>query len=330
MAVARPGDWQCPNPACTNHTQFPNAFVYGSNVNCPKCGTGKSATRAGDWCCPNTACVNHHNTVYGSKPTCSKCGAAKPQSLGKVCTVANGSGLGGMPARASVPTPRTGDWHCSNPSCKNHSHNLVFASKDTCPLCGSEKPDGTPAEVPPMWMKPGPAGIYVQQTLAERPGDWNCSNPTCKNHEDNFVYGSKKSCPLCGTPKDGEIDRLAAGGSMQPSGPSARRPGDWHCSNPVCKNHTENVVYSSKMSCPICGTPKGLDSGGSPMMPTFHPGNAATQSGPRPGDWQCPNQNCKNHLNCVYGSKATCSLCGADRPMDTMDGRQRSRSPRHA
>lgn len=47
-------------------------------VNCPKCGTGKSASKPGDWCCPNPQCVNHQNTVYGSKMQCTRCGAARP------------------------------------------------------------------------------------------------------------------------------------------------------------------------------------------------------------------------------------------------------------
>merc|ERR1712137_930239 len=37
-----------------------------------------------------------------------------------------------------------------------------------------------------------------------KPGDWNCPNPECKNHTENFVFASKDACPLCGTPKPAE------------------------------------------------------------------------------------------------------------------------------
>eukprot|EP00971_Amphidinium_carterae_P047957 944410-Amphidinium_carterae.1 len=28
----REGDWQCPNAACVNHTDFPQHYVYGAKV----------------------------------------------------------------------------------------------------------------------------------------------------------------------------------------------------------------------------------------------------------------------------------------------------------
>jgi hypothetical protein len=33
-----------------------------------------------------------------------------------------------------------------------------------------------------------------------RQGDWQCPNDTCKNY-DTFVFGSKTSCPSCGSLK---------------------------------------------------------------------------------------------------------------------------------
>merc|ERR1712039_1124034 len=69
----------------------------------------------------------------------------------------------------------------------------------------------------------------------------------CKNHMGNVVFGSKEYCPLCSTPKP-----------IDGSGIVGIRPGDWHCSNVMCKNNSgNNVVYADKNACPLCGTQKG-------------------------------------------------------------------------
>merc|ERR1719296_377954 len=128
------------------------------------------------------------------------------------------------------------------------------------------------------------------------------------------------------------------GGGRGPPGKGGGRPrpnpGDWNCTNPLCKNHVDNFVYGSKSECPLCGSPKPDDpvtpilpgGGGGGMFPGDKPVfTPREQAGPRPGDWQCPNNLCKNHTNGVYGSKPTCSLCGASKPEDTY--RTRSRSP---
>eukprot|EP00403_Amphidinium_massartii_P010603 CAMPEP_0178427404 /NCGR_PEP_ID=MMETSP0689_2-20121128/29730_1 /TAXON_ID=160604 /ORGANISM="Amphidinium massartii, Strain CS-259" /LENGTH=155 /DNA_ID=CAMNT_0020049115 /DNA_START=157 /DNA_END=624 /DNA_ORIENTATION=+ len=117
-----------------------------------------------------------------------------------------------------------------------------------------------------------------------------------------------------------------------PRGPRSNFPGDWHCPNPECKNHRDNVVYGSKTICPLCHTPKGDHPG---MVPEQNPPQQQHgQKGGRPGDWQCPNPSCKNHTNLVYGSKDVCNLCGARKPSasfkltNTQDlARDRSRSP---
>jgi len=387
-ANSRVGDWQCPNNQCINHQQYPQSFVYGSKVNCPKCGTGKSATRPGDWCCPNPGCVNHQNTVYGSKPNCSRCGAERPALNARGMAMPNASpNIVGPPDAGArpggVPAPRVGDWHCPNPTCKNYKDNLVFASKDFCPICGTEKPAPPPgapgqpgppvmhhhAPPPPRGGPPdlrswgggkggggggfggggfggascgGCGGLGPGGVSQPRPGDWHCSNATCKNHRDNVVYSSKSSCPICGTPKPqggglnapimpaprvmppppsapmmGMFGGMSHGGPPN-GGPGGKgkgrgQPGDWHCSNPTCKNHTDNVVYASKMVCPICSTPKPST-------------GILVSSTCRPGDWQCPNNSCKNHVNGVYASKAICNLCGMPNP--GAEGRPRSRSPR--
>jgi len=265
------GDWQCPNEQCYNHTNFPNAYVYGSSVNCKKCGTGRSAQRPGDWCCPNPNCINQTNCVYGSKPVCPKCGTPKPVV---------GGGKGGAPApnhmamhmqamamsgKGGVAPPREGDWHCANPSCKNHTRDVVYSSKSSCPLCGMAKPDAprmATVAAHPRQAYPQQAfgGVRMQTAVGHgaRPGDWNCPNPSCKNHMGNVVYGSKEICPLCSTPKpeNGACGHGATGyGAARVPAVPGSRPGDWHCPNPNCKNHTNNVVYAGKSHCPLCNTP---------------------------------------------------------------------------
>jgi len=262
MADIARGDWQCPNDQCYNHTNFPEAYVYGSSVNCKKCGTGRAAQRAGDWCCPNPNCINHTNCVYGSKAFCNKCGTPKPVLGGgrggapampaPMCMPARGLGHGGV-----APT-REGDWHCANPSCKNHTANVVYASKTSCPICGMPKPDA-----PVMAQAQQAFGNRMQMAVGKgaRPGDWNCPNPDCKNHSGNVVYGSKEFCPLCNTPKPENVAGGGVTGGMgygftpQVSSVHGTRPGDWHCPNVNCKNHSANVVYGSKSHCPLCNTP---------------------------------------------------------------------------
>jgi len=276
MADPSRGDWQCPNEQCHNHVNYPNAFVYGSSMNCKKCGTGKAAQRAGDWCCPNPQCVNQKNCVYGSKSTCPKCGCPKPalgmgkgmgkgkqwmplDSLGKGMGMGMGMGMGGAPMQAlpqrGVPPARQGDWHCPNAGCKNHQGNVVYGSKASCPLCGTAKPPGAgmAAPFPNPYVDPPFAMGGAMGGKGSRPGDWHCPNPGCKNHVGNVVYGSKDHCPLCDTPKP--VGAGAHGMAMRMGGGVAMRPGDWHCENPNCKNHTDNVVYASKTHCPLCNSP---------------------------------------------------------------------------
>jgi len=286
MAVADPsrGDWQCPNDQCYNHINYPNAYVYGSSLNCKKCGTGKAAQKPGDWCCPNPQCINNKNCVYGSKSTCPKCGCPKPTVMNGGMNGGKGGGMGGMggmgmrmpnfampqamPASGVAP-PRDGDWHCPNAGCKNHTGNVVYGSKSSCPLCGTAKPDMPvmAAATPRQFM----ANMYQQSPAmvkGGRPGDWHCSNANCKNHIHNVVYGSKDVCPLCNSPKPSTPVSSAASqyggyqfGGQQFGGAAPRhipnqRPGDWHCNNPNCKNHEANIIYASKTECPLCGASK--------------------------------------------------------------------------
>lgn len=99
----------------------------------------------------------------------------------------------------------------------------------------------------------------------------HCPNMSCKNFTDNVVYANKTNCPICGTEKPPPPEGPPpppkqpppAAAPAAPAGPPGQhirepipgaRPGDWHCPNEACKNHTGNVVYGSKSYCPLCGT----------------------------------------------------------------------------
>eukprot|EP00428_Durinskia_dybowskii_P023482 CAMPEP_0170238894 /NCGR_PEP_ID=MMETSP0116_2-20130129/19204_1 /TAXON_ID=400756 /ORGANISM="Durinskia baltica, Strain CSIRO CS-38" /LENGTH=457 /DNA_ID=CAMNT_0010489711 /DNA_START=192 /DNA_END=1562 /DNA_ORIENTATION=+ len=344
---------------------------------------GPVGGRPGDWHCPNPSCKNHSgNVVYGNKEFCPLCGEPKPeQPLGP--QPAPGAMLGALPFAGvgGGPQRRPGDWHCPNASCKNHTDNVVYGNKDFCPLCGESKPDPPPGPQPaPVAMRTAmPARVPVAMPFAgagggpqPRLGDWHCPNPSCKNHTDNVVFGSKDFCPLCGESKPepppgpqpspaSMFPTMAAavpfgmppmaalpprpvfpgafvgGMPQQPAnrGGSGGRPGDWHCPNPSCKNHTENWVYANKTVCPVCATPKPDDAeewAGGPIYPVARkpspPRPTSINDGARgrggldgarrgqPGDWHCANPSCKNHReNIVYASKTVCPICGSPRPV---------------
>merc|ERR1712194_548335 len=54
--------------------------------------------------------------------------------------------------------------------------------------------------------------------------------------------------------------------------------------------------------------------------------------GSKPGEWQCPNDECRNHRNNVFAKHTTCPSCGAPNPGcgggDMMMRNGRERSPR--
>eukprot|EP00929_Paragymnodinium_shiwhaense_P108360 TRINITY_DN7467_c0_g1_i1.p1 TRINITY_DN7467_c0_g1~~TRINITY_DN7467_c0_g1_i1.p1 ORF type:complete len:399 (-),score=75.69 TRINITY_DN7467_c0_g1_i1:108-1304(-) len=158
---------------------------------------------------------------------------------------------------------------------------------------------------------------------AVREGDWQCVNTACINHQfpQNFVFAAKVNCPKCGT------------------GKFAQRAGDWCCPNESCVNH-KNTVYGSKSNCQRCGSAKPVVAAGGGMagggkggaafgnmglapasapypggMPMQMQGGGAPQ--PRQGDWHCPTQGCKNHVdqgNVIFGKKTACPLCGTGKP----------------
>lgn len=251
----RVGDWLCPNQSCVNSKNC----VFASKSSCPRCGTpkpavGRSAARGmqpmrgmqtpmrgshpyqaaaapwarnntqyspmplassatgGDWQCPNGGCINHVKGVFAKNASCPKCGSQKPMLMPMHAHGGASAGRGGAP----------GDWQCPNPGCLNHT-KMVFGKNETCPKCGSEKPN--------------PALAHGRE------GDWQCPNPGCLNHT-KLVFGKNETCPKCGAEKT--LDAFQGGKS------SGKGAADWQCPNPDCQNH-RNKVFGKHDSCPKCG-----------------------------------------------------------------------------
>jgi hypothetical protein len=125
----------------------------------------------------------------------------------------------------------------------------------------------------------------------DRPADWRCPNEACVNSL-NMVFGTRESCPKCGTGKDA---RALTNGTVHississaPSGTMVRGSG-----REDCGHHAENTV--------------GWESTG--------PLPCHARNGKNPGDWQCPTSLCVNNRNNVFGSKSCCPMCGAGKPV---------------
>merc|ERR1740139_338067 len=227
----------------------------GMGGNMGMMGGGKGG-KGGDWQCPNQACSNHTSMVFASKSACPKCGCEKPQGGGgggQGMMMGNMGMMGGN--MGMMGGGKGGDWQCPNTDCFNHA-NMVFASKSTCPKCGSEKPQGGQG----MMMMPGG---NIGMMGGGKGGDWQCPNQACSNHT-SMVFASKSACPKCGSekPQGGggggqAINMVHMGGMMMggKGGGKGGKGGDWQCPNQDCKNHT-TMVFASKDSCPKCGTPK--------------------------------------------------------------------------
>lgn len=223
-----PGDWQCPNTSCLNHTKM----VFAKHIQCPSCGTARNAKQAGDWMCPNVQCVNNKNTVFGSKTICPKCGSPRPGSLppmvmGQLSSMNPAAAQAIMAQMMQSPsTGNPGDWRCPNPSCQNNTR-MVFAKHSNCPKCDMPKPED--AEV----VGGGMAGMVTVNMATKglrggmnNPGDWRCPNPDCLNSR-NQVFAKHATCPNCGTEKPlasfeeqggGVLDQMA---SVNPRDPTA-------------------------------------------------------------------------------------------------------------
>merc|ERR1719277_1989890 len=132
----------------------------------------------------------------------------------------------------------------------------------------------------------------------------------------SFGGGGCGGCGMAGSPQ--HVAMGAPMGGILGSGGSGN-PGDWQCPNAACMNHSK-MVFAKNASCPKCGAPKptGLPNlaalaglGGMGMNMMSMPGMGAVmgmggglppkqRGGSNPGDWRCPNTDCKNHRNHVF------------------------------
>merc|ERR1719491_1314473 len=85
------------------------------------------------------------------------------------------------------------------------------------------------------------------------------------------------------------------------------RAGDWSCPNTDCINNTK-MVFARHATCPKCGSPPD----GAPAA--SGPPQSGPSNGGRPGDWNCPNQQCVNSFKGVFARHATCPKCGIPKP----------------
>jgi hypothetical protein len=132
----------------------------------------------------------------------------------------------------------------------------------------------------------------------DRPADWRCPNDACVNSR-NMVFGTKESCPKCGTRKDAvALTNGTVYGSSSSSVPTESmvlgyRHDVWALQKTVCPNNTKRVL-GSMSACPSAGT---------------------AMNAKNPGDWQCPNVSCVNNRNAVFASKSRCPMCGEAKPV---------------
>ena len=312
--MERSPDWQCPNPACLNHT----ALVFGSKAFCPSCGSPKagleSALRA----------AGQEKLLQQASPSAG--GMFHFPSAGYGGSSAYGATLGGM--RPSENAKNIGDWMCPNPNCVN-SRNSVFGKHQSCPKClclnmwsfiflvsflralfsgdfvwmtwpiircGMPKP--TLGSTKPAALQSAAAAVTAATpsvAAAAKPSASAAASPASMMR---YLQG-----PM-GMSQGYGFDNYMAAALQSTLMASFGRPGDWQCPNMECVNH-KRMVFAKHETCPQCGSGK--------------PG----KGGSNPQDWQCPNTECVNHRNLVFAKHASCPRCGSIRDAE----RPRSRSP---
>lgn len=270
--------------------------------------TPRSWQQAGDWNCPNPECKNHYAMVFGKKSSCPECGAEKP-----------------INAQFDPTTARhyqqPGDWHCPDPQCKNHKA-LVFAKNSVCPECGAAKTSGSVAvpSAPRRWKQVGPTLMAPVYDNAEwlppwsKPGDWACPNASCKNST-TMVFAKNDWCPSCGAPRPN-------------AGPSkAEQRSNIMLAAKLCEQYPNadpamiqyflgaSDVSGSSSRMGATYTSKGGGKSGQGLQDEWAP------PWTRPGDWKCPNTDCKNHRTWVFAKNETCPTCAAPKPHNKFEGK---------
>lgn len=276
--------------------------------------------------------MNSTKLVFGRHAACPKCGTPRDQGDFRMPSF----GAYGR-SDAHDGGGRPDDWKCPNDSCINH-HKLVFGKHTSCPSCGTAKD-------------------------ADRAGDWQCPNAACQNHSRN-VFGRKSSCPKCGAARPSKGQGLpmpfARPAFGMPNGPmmyGMQSPmGRMPMANPMEMMMSprmgamrDMMFGGGKGGMPKGGLPKGGKGGLPKGLSQSHdwrcpnlecmnssqgvfgrhdscPKCGAAKASLNPGDWKCPNTDCLNHFKLVFAKHLSCPKCGAEHPGEA--ARERSRSPR--
>eukprot|EP00416_Gambierdiscus_australes_P009177 CAMPEP_0171125978 /NCGR_PEP_ID=MMETSP0766_2-20121228/112385_1 /TAXON_ID=439317 /ORGANISM="Gambierdiscus australes, Strain CAWD 149" /LENGTH=314 /DNA_ID=CAMNT_0011588979 /DNA_START=42 /DNA_END=986 /DNA_ORIENTATION=+ len=307
----RPGDWQCPNASCQNHTRM----VFGSKANCPKCGAGRDDPPTAEM--PTQYMPQPEKGVqaqgFAVKTGIWDTGAARALS---------GMGLG----TASQGADMADDWQCPNSGCINHT-KLVFGKRSSCPSCGTARN----AKQPGDWQCPNVQCLNHRNTVfASKMTCPKCGQPRPGAFVATGSQQVQVNNPLAGLqlPFGNLLNMtmrtdMADGNGMSVGGGS---PGDWRCPNVSCINNRK-MVFAKNSMCPKCGSLKET------AAPMPQPGHVHTDGtacvghghgGGNPGDWVCPNTDCLNHRNKVFAKHSQCPNCGMEKPEEL---RARSRSP---
>ncbi|KAJ3334200.1 hypothetical protein HDU76_006572 [Blyttiomyces sp. JEL0837] len=306
-----PGDWLC--TACQYHN-------FASRRNCLKCaavspivanaghvqtqmvGSGTmnhsqysysqsqgQPPKNGDWVCQNAACKFQN---FASRHECLRCRTRKPFQHVQMPYIGVPGVTISTAAAANIKSNVSGkvlpgDWACTSCSLNN------FASRSRCWQCGTLSP--AQAASGPLVIPPG--GPRSRPT--DRPGDWNCSNSTCRYHN----YASRTECYRCGNKKVevGVVNHASNGGNGMTMQPMHYHPpvhryqpphqhmqmvaaigvtpqmilpikaGDWICANPVCKYHN----FAKRETCAMCGMHASISVGNTPAGMVQQNGNGA-------------------------------------------------------
>jgi len=298
VAGARPGDWECPScfknvfasrHACFNcgqpkpymarstYAPAENQYASGTPV-CPEGG------KPGDWLCPNASCAEH---CFASRNSCRKCGAPKPGSQQPQQGGGGGGAWGGQGGGGGMPdNHKPGDWMCPNQQCGEH----CFASRMQCRKCGAPKP-----------------GMQQQQQ-----GGWGGNQGMWGGNQGYGGY-QQQGYP----PQQQQAYGYAQGYGGMPGGgmqgpaqlPPDAKLGDWMCPNPQCAEH----CFASRQQCRKCGSakPGGYGGGGGWGEGGGGGHNPMMDQRNKPGDWMCPNANCRD---LCFASRNECRKCGTAKP----------------
>lgn len=161
-----------------------------------------------------------------------------------------------------------------------------------------EEDEEEEAEPAPAKTKRQPSRTAAAAPQVGKPGDWEC--PNCGD----INFARNESCRICSEPRPGKGKRKGKLQQTTAGFPEARE-GDWIC--PQC----DDLQFASRTNCRQCGNPKpkGSTKGAKTKSKGSTKGAGKAHPGMKPGDWYCDTCD-----DVVFASRATCRLCGGERP----------------